>query len=351
MDQRHRTLTSARVADDAGANTWSIEGNVGSIRIGDVADQWTLSINSDLASLTAGLLSDAAIEVSGQIRYLRADQITGGSITADSIGTLRVAGNSRKNRLGNCTADLTLDGTAVPGGRPTLRYAYVRNLASGTWDVTGDAGTLYFGTTAPTAFAASFTGDVRTLRTRGNLSGGFTARSVRTVYSSGSITDFFLTLTQGVADRVYALRTLTARNFIDGTTILSSGNIGTITAGAIRNSAIFAGVGDTEDGNADNVLDLPEPTTDLAPQASLTRLSISGRAMDQDGHSFVNSNIAAYAMGTISLRNAQTDNPGEPFGLAAHSIRTFNYRDATTRHTERDPDASWHTDDLWMRIA
>jgi len=56
-------------------------------------------------------------------------------------------------------------------------------------------------------------------------------------------------------------------------------------------------------------------------------------------------------MGTVSLRNAQTDNGGEAFGVAAESIRLFSYRDANSTHTERDPAASWNRQNLGKRIA
>lgn len=126
----------------------------------------------------------------------------------------------------------------------------------------------------------------------GDLSGAWVSNSLKSVRVAGSVVNAQIVLDQPPDPERTALGRMTVKGWIGSeqaspdvhTWILSSGNIGKVTAGAIGNAAVFAGVTALNDvlgggGSADGVLDLPDPATGLdlgAGRARIMALRIKG---------------------------------------------------------------------------
>ena len=120
-----------------------------------------------------------------------------------------------------------------------------------------------------------------------------------------------------------SLGTMTVAGWLDGAQIHAPSAVGSVTVGGLRNCLIYAGVND-------GVTGLPDPTTAFAAMAAIKRLTVKG--IKSEPFSTINSDIAAYSLGTITLAGIQFSNklPDDtpvPFGLAGHTLTKLNYRD------------------------
>jgi hypothetical protein len=106
-----------------------------------------------------------------------------------------------------------------------------------------------------------------------------------------------------------------------------NGDIGTVTVGGLHNSSIFAGI-------RDDVTGLPDSADEFETQQAIGKLTVKG--VRGQPFAFVNANVAAYALGTIQLRDPQTANGGTPFGVAAHSLKSFSLQQGATRFRWND---------------
>jgi len=85
----------------------------------------------------------------------------------------------------------------------------------------------------------------------------------------------------------------------------------------MRHSALFVAV-DAE------VAGLPDAAEDFVNAVTaLASLKIRGIADAPGGYSFVGSRVAAPMIGKAALVGAQLDNGGEPFGVAALSLKSL----------------------------
>jgi hypothetical protein len=139
-----------------------------------------------------------------------------------------------------------------------------------------------------------------------------------------------------------ALGKLTVNGWIDSSQILSQGNIGTITAGVMTDSNCFAGV-------ADDITGLPIAEEASFPEtATIKSISIKG-IKGESAPYFINSNIAAKNILSVSLLYPQNENSGVPFGLTAYNIKklTIKKMDGTTL---KDPKTTWTIDNFEIRL-
>jgi hypothetical protein len=204
----------------------------------------------------------------------------GGSLTAPSVGSITTKGNKKIGIPGGLYIDVDVDGV--------IGSVKVAEGIAGTWD----------------------------------------CKSVKSV-SALWADDFYLTLSQKPDAKILALGKMTVKEDFDWSQIISSGNIGTITAGVMWYSNIFAGVSDTsiKDENIDDVLDLP--TADAAnfnETATIKSIAIKGVKDDSPPY-FVNSNVAATNVLSISIAYPQNGNGGEPFGITADYIKSLKVKD------------------------
>lgn len=213
---------------------------------------------------------------------------------------------------GNLGAGLNLTG-ATTG--LTLTNARVRGAVSGQWSVTGSIGALNTGSLAE-GFNAQVSGAIGRLQSR-DVTGSLTAGSIGAM-SVRSMSSANLTLTTPIAAGVYALRSLVSAGAMNNTTIKSSGNVGSIVAGSMTNSTIFAGV----TGN-----NLPTSAAGFSSQATINSLSLTRPV---NGASFVNSKVSSYILGRVALGSMQLYNNGNPFGVAAGYIRSLTASDSAT---------------------
>jgi hypothetical protein len=266
-------------------NTADFAGGVGRLELARTEGA-TINLGGSNSAVTIGTAVDTDLTAAGAVRQLRLGSwggVAAGAdvITAPAIGALQSGGDF--------TGDLTLTGAA---GTPVLKSAKVLGaVPSGTWTAAGDVGSVSAGSTGST-WSASF-GNVNSLKVTGNLSGSLTAASVRSIRAG----------------------TLTAA------AIRSAGNIGTVTAGSIAGSSIFAGVQEP----VALTVSLPDAGTDFAPGVSIRSVNVRNRA----GASFVNSYIAAASLGKMNLGVVDTANSGVPFGLAALDIASIAATDTT----------------------
>jgi hypothetical protein len=138
---------------------------------------------------------------------------------------------------------------------------------------------------------------------------------VLTAPSVGSLSvkgDFAVDLNVG------ELGKLTVSGAMTGSDVRATGNIGTVRAGSMRDSRVFAGVRSA-------VTTLPDSADDFAAPATIRSVTVSGRTAG----SFSNTLIAASEIGRASLGAVATANNGTPFGVAADRIASVSATGAT----------------------
>jgi N-acetylneuraminic acid mutarotase len=161
------------------------------------------------------------------------------------------------------------------------------------------------------------TGVIGSVKVADGIDGSWDCCSVKSI-TALSIDDFYLTLRQQPNVKIPALGTLTIKNGFEYSRIISAGNIGTVTVGAMVNSSCFAGVADfylVDVNAADGVLDLPSILGDTFSQEATIK-SIVIKGIKNEAHPyFINSNIAAYHIDSMSVAYPMYDNSGAPFGF------------------------------------
>lgn len=246
------------------------------------------------------------------------------------LGTLRLGGwtgtNAAENTIsapavanmqvsGDFVGGLNLTGSGQAAGRPALGSARITGgVASGTWNV-ARASRVQIGSVGA-GWVGNFA-DVANFTTTGDLSGTLTANSIN-VLNAATITNANITLNRAPSAagprRSMGLGRLMSRGAIANSVIRAAADIGTVTAAVINGSSIYAGVA----GTGRSVL--PSSAAEFS-SASIIRGVIVRSPAGTPG--FINSDIAASALGRISLGAVQVDNGGVPFGLAANSIASL----------------------------
>jgi hypothetical protein len=126
------------------------------------------------------------------------------------------------------------------------------------------------------------------------------------------MTNSTLTLEDPFVPLAPVLGSLAVKGAVTGSRIAAAGNIGSIKAGSLVDSEVYAGV--TGDGR------FPSLAADFANEAFIAKLSLKAPLGTA---SFDNSVVAANNMGRISLGLIDTDNGGVPFGVAADAIASL----------------------------
>jgi hypothetical protein len=110
---------------------------------------------------------------------------------------------------------------------------------------------------------------------------------------------------------------------ISGTTINSGNSLGTINASRMENSAVYAGL------VANPSAPLPTMSADYRNTSQIKSITLHRGA----SASFVNSDIAAYFIGSANLAGVNQANGGTPFGLASHQLTSVTVVDQSTGKT------------------
>jgi len=161
---------------------------------------------------------------------------------------------------------------------------------------------------------------ITTVKAAGTISGAWNCTKIKSL-SASNINDAVLSLDQEPNLKVLALGSLKVKNHITDSQIISDGNVGTISVGAMINSLCFAGIKSDVNGLAD----LP---SDINVPASFKNISIKG--VKGEPNAFINSNIAAETISTASLKYPQTDNESVPFGISAGFIKSLKIKNASS---------------------
>ena len=263
------------------------------------------------AALTIGTVQDTSIISHQPFSQLRVGSWAAGvpgqpdQITTPRINTIQSAGNF--------AASISLSGNGQAVGRPILGNVRVAGaLAGGAWDVEGRASRVAAGSVAP-GWAGVF-GDVSSFAIAGDLAGALTADSINAL-TAGSMTNADITLNRAAAPRASALNRLAVRGAISGTDVRANADVGSVSAGSITGSTIYGGV--NAPGGA-----LPTGAAAFTSAATIKNVTIGTRGGTTP--TFIDSNIAASTLGRINLGAVQVSNAGEPFGLAAQTLRSLS---------------------------
>ena len=345
-----KTLGSASIKGNVGATTWDLTGPVGTLAItgtvGEAGTPWQLTGPSMVGTLALGDVTNAAVTVNGSLGAVKAMRWLAGAIQANMATSITTTGLplAKPPVSGDFGAAVTLSGVGVTGLAKTLGSAAIAgNVGATTWDLTGPVGTLAItgtvGTvnqpwqlTHPTVLggltlgnvlhaAVTVAGDVGAVKAVRWLGGVVTAAKIASITTTGlactktapAVLGNFgadVTVTGGGLKPV--LGNLTVAGWLDGATILSTaGPVGTLTVGGMRDSTIQVG----------SVV-----VADVANHKTLGGLTVGG-ITGQAAPFFINSNVSAWTMGTVTLRDVLTANAGhtpQAFGVQAHTVATYS---------------------------
>jgi len=140
------TLAKASIAGSVRNAVWDITGTVASLAVANTVSNWTCSVDGLAGKLAFGAVADSSLAVNGRVASLAATNWMGGSLWAHSVDKLATSGSKTGAVPGHFTPDVQLTGQGVAPGDPTLGSASIADgLALGTWDITGDVGSIAAG--------------------------------------------------------------------------------------------------------------------------------------------------------------------------------------------------------------
>jgi hypothetical protein len=218
-------------------------------------------------------------------------RITGPAVSIDEID---VTGSNALSRLSVRTAggNKTIDVGRISSDGPLFSVGGKGVNLTGDMDVNGRVTKAVFN----------------------NVTGAdVTAGSVLKMTLTGSMLDSTLTLEDPYAPLVPVLGSLSVRGAITNSRVSTTGNIGSVKAGGLVNSEVYAGVVGTDR--------FPSVSSDFGNEASILKLTLRGPLGTA---SFDNSVVAANNLGRINLGLIDTDNAAAPFGVAADTIATLS---------------------------
>jgi hypothetical protein len=230
-------------------------------------------------------------------------------VTAPSIKSIR--------SKGNVTAGLDLSATSHP-----LGAINVRGVIGGDWTLGGAQPTLHIGGIAAT-FSGAFSKAIPSLTLKLGLEGSLSVPSIGSLRVDGGINNAVLRFTGALKRKSDDIKTLSVKGAITDTAILSTGNIGSVSARGIAGSDIFAGVGSLETGEP-----IPTISGDFSGQAAIA--SVKTVAVRKTV-GFSASNIAAWTIGDLQLSTTQSKNNGKSFGIAGNTIASLSLADTSKR--------------------
>jgi hypothetical protein len=241
-------------------------------------------------------------------------------LTGGGTATVRFTGaaNQTVNRGAVVVtgADVRLSSIAATGTSPLTRLNVRTAGGNGAVDLGGAtvAGPLatFGGKGVDLVGAVDVAGRLNSTSFR-NISGAtLTATSIGKMNVGGTVVSSTLSATDAFNPLLPGLASLVVKGAISGSRVSATGTIGSLTAGSLLNSEVYAGV-----VGADR---FPSVAADFASEAAIQKLNLKGA---RGVASFDNSVIAANNLGKISLGVVDTDNGGVPFGVAADAIASI----------------------------
>lgn len=316
-------LNAARIGGTLGGAGrqihWNVQGGVISVSLIGTVNGWALDCQN-LTSLVARSVATGDVNVVQTAGAIRAYRWLGGSIEAASITSLRMTGAKRIS--GDLGADVNIVGNA---DQTNLTAATIAGrLTGGTWNVSGKTMTLSIGSVLQ-PWSGTFD-DIDLIATKASMiMTSLEANSIRQMTVGKNLLGL-VTLTQDVVDddsSVLALGRLNVAGSMVDADIRTAGHIGIITTGRMISSSVIA-------GSNQQANELPGFLNDFTSEARIDVLAIKG--LKGSTYAFENSNIAAAALGNISIMKADV-RAGNNFGLAGGSLSSFTYRGSTGNYT------------------
>ncbi len=253
-----------------------VSGSLASLVINDANNSNTITVGPSsnkkaAVSLSFDRVADLTLNSQMPIKAISTTEWKAGTIDAPSIASITTKGNKKLKIAGDLDVDVTIDAA------------------------------------------------IGSIKTAGTLSGKWNCNTIKSV-SALNITSATLTLDQEPNLKVLALGALTAKNDINDSQIISDGNVGTISAGAMINSLCFAGI-------KSGVTGLPNLPDDINVSASIKSITVKG--IKGEPNSFINSDIGAASIRSATLNYPKSDNSGVPFGITAGSIGSLKIKNAS----------------------
>jgi hypothetical protein len=174
----------------------------------------------------------ASATITGKVlKTVQADRWLGGAITATSLSTLTISGNSDNGISGDADLDLTLKGSSST--KIALATATISgDLSGGTWIVSKPATTVSVGGDVGSEFVGSFKVSLGTFKTGGQFTGELLSPTVNK-FTAGSIDGAMLILGGSLG----------ADGVLGNDDPFGPGTLGTFSvSGDVSNSSIFVGL-------------------------------------------------------------------------------------------------------------
>lgn len=308
-------------------------GMVGTIKLNNVADAHHLDIRNGLGSGSAvtmvfGRVEDLFIDSAIAIKSLTVtDWLNGGEVKAPSLAKLTVKGDAKNGIAGNLQANLALDGS--DGAAQTLGKTVIAGALGPPpgapdeqvvlWNIIGNVAAVTIG--AASSWNLNVEGGIQTLTLNNatqnlNLVGQW----IRTFRAKNDVSNSTFTFSLPPDPKNLAVNAFTVDGAAQGLLLNSAGNVRTFTAGKLIDSQLRAGVKEALPSG-----ELPDSLDDFEDlSATITTVNIKGvKGEDKSVATFINSIIAAYTLGKMSLNVVDTANDvnqGVTFGLAARAI-------------------------------
>lgn len=292
------TLKSLKLTGAVTGGEWEINGSTGTLAAASFAPGWEAEISGDVSGITAkGNFS--------------------GDIEARSIKSLSVSGN-----LTQADIDASLNADVNNPKLLSLGKITVKGAMSDTQiDASGHIGAVAAASIDSSSFEAV---DISSISSKGNMSANIEACSLKSLTVAGNLTSTNITLSL-LPDinnpKLSAIDKLTVKGAISALELRSAGNIGAISANAIVDSILFAGVDDGDDS-------LPDDDDAFETAASIGSVKTAGKDV---ANGFVNTQIAATSVGPVTIILPNLSNGGTPFGVAGKTIASIIYQDANVK--------------------
>jgi len=190
-------------------------------------------------------------------------------------------------------------------------------ITDGFWNIAGNGGKIIANSIQDT-WSAVFNGNLAGLTVNQDAGGDLTANSIKKMTVKQDYRDGSLTLNQEVDAAVAALGSLKVSRSMENVEVRANGNIAKVSVGVMKNCNLFAGVNGL-------VANLPTDTGEFDTAAKIGSLKIKGN--EEETFWFINSNIAVFKVGKISIAYAQTNNDS-PFGATFTQFDLCSYQDA-----------------------
>jgi hypothetical protein len=290
--------TSTNLVGVTGSPT-IVVGGVHSINLKSITSSEIQAGNAGVTavSLTTGAVTDSFFTSTGTVGTLKAASWTNTiadlateAITAPVIKTLNVAGEFDPN----------LDLTGVGKDLPAARVGGSAN--KGLWNIAGSAGPIVIGSVGSEWGGVTVAGKLGGLTIKsGGLAADVTAGSVTSLVVNGALSG---DVTAG------SINTLKATGAISGSDIVTTGNIGSVTAASIADSLISAGAGASAS--------FADSTLANIGTGSINNVHLTSHV----GDAFSDTTIVADKIVSASLGIVNTSNGGTPTGLIAVTIKS-----------------------------